>query len=126
MGSLIDTIMASKTGLFLSRAGETISLSPNGGAAKDIEAIVRRETRQIASSSGDITYEEMLVEVKTTFADGSAYTAKEFGEDGNSGDVLTIDTEPWYLAQIQDGRKGYAGMYSLRLKSKRVADPSEG
>lgn len=127
MASLFDTALADATPNMLSIFGETIQLDPNGiGSPADILAIVRRETRQVVSgNSSEHIYDEMIVDVKATFASGSAYTAKEFGQDGNVGDDLTIDSEHWYVAEVLNGRKAYAGMYSLRCKTVKMADPAE-
>lgn len=127
MASNFDTTMQSTNAGLLTLHGETIQLDPNGiGSAADILAIVRRETRQVVSgNSSEHIYDEMIIDVKATFASGSAYTAKEFGQDGNVGDDLTIDAEHWYVAEVLNGRKAYAGMYSLRCKTVKMADPAE-
>jgi len=120
MASAFDTALAGAVPAFMGVFGETITLESQVSGAKSILAIVRRESRQaVGANSAELEHEEMQIEVKTSFTDAVAYTAKEFGFEGNTGDVYTIDGETWYLAAI-DGRKAYAGMYWLTLKSKQI------
>lgn len=121
---------AAAPGMLSALGGRTVSLDPDSaGTPKNIQAILRAETRAVVSTDGgDIDHEVMEASIAASFDDGSAYTPKELGQQNSKGDKITDpdNSEVWYLVEILDGRKGFGGMVDVRLKSKQVADASQG
>lgn len=108
--------------------GRTVSLDANqAGSAKNIQAIMKQETRRFVST-GSADTEHLAIEatLALNFDDGTAYTPKECGEEGNAGDKITDGAEVWYLMRVEDGRQGFGGMVDVLLQSKIYAGSQEG
>ena len=117
---------AAAPGMLSALGGQTIALTPQGGSPKNIQVIVRSETRDpVTTNEASLDHEVMQAEIAATFDDGSAYTCKEFGKDGNSGDSLLINGKTWYVAEILNGRAAFGGMYSVMLKDQQIPDASD-
>jgi len=110
MASAFDTAMAARNASMLARFGESISITPMGGAATPVTAVVDRESVMVEQLERDTD----AVYTMTIHVQESDYATRTMKRD-----VATIDGASWH---VDEELAVEAGMVTLSVKRRTTVD----